>query len=113
MTPQQFRRLALGCVGAVEASHMGHPDFRIGGKIFASLGSPDESFATVRLTPDQQAGLMAAAPDVFVPSSGAWGRSGWTTIRLAKAKVSLARSAIELAFETVAAAAPKKRRKSP
>lgn len=113
MTPEQFRKLALGCAGAVEASHMGHPDFRVGGKIFASLGFPVDAFATVRLTPDQQARLMAAAPDVFMPSSGAWGRSGWTTIRLAKAKVSLTRSAVELAFESVAAVAPKKRRKRP
>ena len=58
MTPDQFRRIALSFSGAVEGAHGGHPDFRVGGKVFASLGAPGPGFGMVRLTPDQQAMLI-------------------------------------------------------
>ena len=70
MTADQFRKLALGLPEASEAAHMGHPDFRVGGKIFATLG-PDEDWGMVKLTPDRQAEVMRAEPDVYRPASGA------------------------------------------
>lgn len=88
---------------------MGHPDFRIGGKIFATLGSPDRDWAMVKLAPDQQRALVAAEPAVFQPCSGAWGRSGCTGIRLSAIRPDSARSVQELALENVSARpSPKK-----
>ena len=77
-----FRRLALAFPGAEEGAHMGHADFRVGGKIFATLGSPDESHGMVALMPEQQQMAMAASPQAFRPASGAWGRGGSTLVRL-------------------------------
>src|SRR6516164_7478412 len=71
MTAEKFRELALSLPDAVEAAHMGHPDFRVGGKIFATLG-PDEKWGMIKLTPEEQALLIASAPAVFHPASGAW-----------------------------------------
>jgi hypothetical protein len=82
MTPDDFRKIALGLAGAEERSHMRHPDFRVHGKIFASLGSPSPEWGTVKLQPDHQAALVKAHPKTFVPASGAWGRSGWTSVQL-------------------------------
>ena len=76
MTIDEFRRMALEIPTAVEQSHMNHPDFRVTGKIFASLGVPDENWGMVKLTPDQQRTFIEKAPEVFKPSSGAWGRQG-------------------------------------
>ena len=76
MTAEAFRRLALSLPEATEGSHMGHPDFRVGGKIFATLAAPDPSFAMVKLTPDQQEALVSAEPAVFVPVKGGWGLKG-------------------------------------
>jgi hypothetical protein len=73
MTIDEFRKMALGIPTAVERSHMNHPDFRIAGKIFASLGVPDRSWGMVKLTPEQQRAFIVKAPDVFKPCSGAWG----------------------------------------
>ena len=77
-----FRRIALSFEGAEEQSHMGHPDFRIGSKVFATLGYPDESCGMVALMPEQQENFMALAPDAFRPAAGAWGRQGSTLVRL-------------------------------
>ena len=88
--------------GAVEAAHMGHPDFRVGGKIFATLGFPDDGFAMVKLTPDQQEMLAAAAPDIFVPVCGGWGRRGSTNVRLAAADENAVEGAIATAWRNVA-----------
>jgi hypothetical protein len=84
VTANDFRTLALRCPEAVEASHMGHADFRVRGKIFATLG-PDEVWGMVKLTPEQQASVMANEPHVFVPASGAWGRRGSTIVQLSLA----------------------------
>jgi hypothetical protein len=77
-----FRRLALSFDGAEERSHMGHPDFRVGGKIFATLGAPDDGHGMVALMPEQQENFMALAPEAFRPAAGAWGRQGSTLVRL-------------------------------
>jgi hypothetical protein len=72
MTPNQFRRIALSLPDAVEGAHMGHADFRVGGKIFATLGHPDPAYGMVQLKPDQQALLAETSPDVFRPVPGGW-----------------------------------------
>jgi hypothetical protein len=77
-----FRRIALSFPGAEECAHMKHPDFRVGGKIFATLGHPDAEWGMVRLMPEQQEDFMRMAPDTFEPASGAWGRSGSTLVKL-------------------------------
>ena len=82
MTPAGFRRIALGLKDAIEHAHHGHPDFRVGGRIFATLGYPDQKWGAVMLTPDQQRRFVRDAPNVFVPAAGAWGEQGSTTVRL-------------------------------
>jgi len=84
MTAHDFRSLALSLPEAVEHAHLGHPDFRVRGKICATLG-PDEDWAMVKLTVDQQGSFVRTEPDVFQPFKGAWGRRGCTRIRLAAA----------------------------
>jgi len=101
VTDDDFRRLALGMPDAVERSHMGHPDFRANGRIFATL-HPDLLWGTVKVAPEEQEELMRLHPDVFVPSSGAWGRQGWTNIKLAAADEATVRGALSLAWEIVA-----------
>jgi hypothetical protein len=103
MTPAQFRRIALAFDGAVEASHMNHPDFRAAnGKIFATL-TEDESRGMASLTPEEQADLIARAPEVFVPAAGAWGRGGSTMIVLAKADAEIVGEALTLAWRRISA----------
>jgi hypothetical protein len=79
MTADQFRRLALSLPEVSERAHMGHPDFRVGGKIFATLG-PDEAWGMVKLTPPQQERLLREEPKIFSPAKGAWGRQGCTIV---------------------------------
>jgi hypothetical protein len=107
MTPTRFRRLALSLPDAVEGQHGGHPDFRIGGKVFASLGFPDKAFGVVKLTPDQQAMLAATTPDVFAPVRGGWGERGYTKVRLAAVDAETLKHALTLAHQNCA---PKKKR---
>src|SRR5689334_13176394 len=76
MTANKFRSMALEISGAVESSHMNHPDFRIGGKIFATLGYPNDEHGMVKLTPEQQRKYLKKAPGVFHPCAGAWGKGG-------------------------------------
>jgi hypothetical protein len=104
MTPDTFRRLALTMPEAVEAGHMGHPDFRVGGKVFASLGYPDDRWAMVKLTPGQQEAFVASDPVAFSPVKGGWGRRGATNVLLGKAKVAGVRTALMTAWRTVAPA---------
>ena len=85
MTISQFRRIAVSLPGAEERAHMGRPDFRVGNKIFATLGSPDKLWGMVKLTPEQQQIYTQNAPDAFAPAAGAWGRAGCTLVRLADA----------------------------
>jgi hypothetical protein len=102
MTAKVFRRIALSLPDAIEASHLGHPDFRVGKKIFASLGYPDAGFAMVKLTPEQQAILVGAEPKIFVPVAGGWGRRGCTNVRLAAADAVTLNSALAMAWRNVA-----------
>ena len=81
MTANEFRSLALKMDGATEGAHMGHPDFRANGRIFATL-YPDGKSGMVKLTPDQQQDFMNVDPAAFTPASGAWGRQGCTTVQL-------------------------------
>ena len=82
MKAADFRRIALSMPEAIESAHMAHPDFRVGGKIFATLGYPDQDHGMVILPPEEQARLVRARPKVFAPAAGAWGRSGSTCVRL-------------------------------
>ena len=99
--------MALEIPTAVERSHMNHPDFRVAGKIFASLGAPDQNWAMVKLTPKQQRILIEKAPTVFKPCSGAWGRQGATNVHLAAAKPRIVRAAFDAAAKNIAAHAKK------
>lgn len=102
MTADDFREVALDMQGAVEGAHMGHPDFRANGRIFASLHT-GETTGMVKLTPGEQQELMRLRPKMFVPSSGAWGRQGCTNVVLAAADARTLRQAMTLAWEGVMA----------
>jgi hypothetical protein len=102
MTANKFRSLALEISGAIESSHMNHPDFRVGGRIFASLAYPDDDHGMVKLTPEQQRIFLKKAPRVFAPCAGAWGRQGSTSVNLTAAKVDLLRAALRAASKNVA-----------
>ena len=108
MTPAQFRRVALGMKGAVEASHMSHPDFRAAnGRIFATLNE-EQTHGMASLTPDQQADFIARAPEMFAPAAGAWGRGGSTMIVLKDADLDIVGEAVTLAWQRIAAMPPSK-----
>jgi len=98
MNPAEFRALALSLPEAIEGAHMGHPDFRVGGKIFATLGVPDDDHAVVMLPPDEQSEYVHAAPTVFAPVHGAWGKGGATTVRLAAVTTSTMEAALVTAW---------------
>ena len=110
MTIDEFRKMALEVPMSVERSHMNHPDFRVAGKIFASLGVPDESWGMVKLTLEQQRTFIEKAPEVFKPSSGAWGRQGYTNVYLPAAKATIVRAALDAAAKNVAPRVKKNRR---
>ncbi len=113
MNAADFRRIALSLEGAEEGSHMGSPDFRVGGRIFATLASQRQGFGNLMLTPDQQAAFVEEVPEVFLPIAGGWGRMGATHIRLDKANEDLLagalRTAWKLRVEKNAKASAKKR----
>jgi hypothetical protein len=102
MTIDEFRKMVLEIPTAIERSHMNHPDFRVAGKIFATLGAPDESWAMVKLTPEQQRAFIEKATKVFKPCRGAWGRQGATNVYLAAAKAGVVRAALDTAARNVA-----------
>jgi hypothetical protein len=105
----RFRRIALGLEGAVEGAHMGHPDFRVNGRIFATL-HPDLESGMVKLTPEQQDALVRADPSAFAPENGAWGRQGCTAVRIAAVDDEALGEAITLAWRTLATAPSRRRR---
>ena len=108
MTADQFRSLALSLDGVIESSHMGHPDFRANGKIFATLHYPDESWGMVKLShPDQQR-LVESKPEGFVPVKGSWGLQGSTNVRLQAVSPDLLEHALHLAWEQSAAPSDRK-----
>lgn len=98
MNANDFRRIALSLPGAEEGSHMGSPDFRVGGKIFATLASQAEGYGNLKLTPEQQAAFVEELPEVFVPIHGGWGRMGMTHIRLAAATEDVLKGALHTAW---------------
>lgn len=100
MGGDDFRSMALSLPEASESAHMGHPDFRVRGKIFATLGYPDAGCGVVMLDPDQQEFFVQVEPEVFVPVKGAWGRRGATSVRLRAARKSMVRKAIVAAWRT-------------
>ena len=99
MTSAGFRRIALALEGAVEQSHHGHPDFRIGGRIFATLGYPDRKHGMVALTPGQQRSWVRNHPAALAPVKGAWGEQGATLVRLAAVDEEAAGEALTLAWQ--------------
>ena len=99
MTPDDFRDIALSLPNTEERSHTGHPDFRVGGKIFATLG-PKLDWGMAKLTPDQQQEFMQLDAS-FQPAAGKWGLGGATTITLADANPTIVRNAVAAAWETV------------
>jgi uncharacterized protein YdhG (YjbR/CyaY superfamily) len=101
MTAAAFRRMALRLGGVVEGAHMGHPDFRVNGKVFASL-RPDAPAASLKLTLHNQARFIAeAGDDLFAPATGAWGRQGWTVVRLDRLDEETLGEALTLAWQSV------------
>src|ERR1700757_1200443 len=98
MQASDFRRIALSLEGAEEGSHMGAADFRVDGRIFATLASQKEGFGNLMLTPELQADFVGEAPDIFLPIHGGWGRMGMTHIRLAKASEDILTGALRAAW---------------
>jgi len=99
MTAVDFRRIALSMEGAEEGSHMGAVDFRVGGRIFATLASQKLGYGNLMLTPEQQAEFIQDQPDIFLPIHGGWGRMGATHIRLAKADEDVLAGALRTAWQ--------------
>ena len=98
MSAADFKRLALDLEGAEEGSHMGVVDFRVGGRIFATLASQAQGYGNLMLTPEQQAAFVDELPEVFLPVKGGWGRMGATHIVLAAANEDLLRGALKTAW---------------
>ena len=98
MTPAEFRRIALSMPEATESAHMEHPDFRVGGKIFATLGYPDKDHGLVNLPPEEQRKFVESDSATFTPAKGAWGRSGSTSILLEGIDASTLKRVMEIAW---------------
>ncbi len=99
MTAKDFRRIALRLEGAEEGSHMGAVDFRVGGRIFATLASVNQGYGNLMLAPEQQAAFVQDQPDLFLPVAGGWGRMGVTHIRLALATEDALAGALRTAWK--------------
>jgi hypothetical protein len=99
MTADDFRRLALSLPGAEQGSHMGAVDFRVGGRIFATLAAVKQGYGNLMLNPEQQAAFVEEMPDVFLPIPGGWGKSGSTHIRLAAASEDVLAGALRTAWK--------------
>jgi hypothetical protein len=98
MKVADFRRIALSLEGAEEGSHMGSVDFRVGGRIFATLAAQDQGYGNLMLTPELQADFVGEAPAIFLPIAGGWGRMGMTHIRLAQANEDVLTGALRAAW---------------
>ena len=98
-TIADFRRIALSLPGAEEGSHMGSPDFRVNGKIFATLASQKQGYGNLKLTPEQQQEFVREAPEIFIPIYGGWGRMGMTHIVLANADKDILAGALRAAWQ--------------
>jgi hypothetical protein len=102
VTSQEFRRIALSLPEASENAHMGHPDFRVRNKVFATLGYPDDEWAMVKLTAEQQASFVGAQPEIFAPVKGGWGLRGATNVRIETGDEASIRHALVAAWRNVA-----------
>ena len=102
MTAGEFREVALSFPEAIESAHMHHPDFRVGGRIFATLGYPNEDSAMVKLSPDAQKEFVRIGSEIFTPVKGAWGRQGATSIYLPAAAPKMVRDALTSAWRNTA-----------
>lgn len=102
MSIARFRKAVLALPNVVEGAHHGHADFRVGKRVFATLGYPDDEWGMVKLAPEQQALLVAAEPQIFRPVPGAWGKNGSTNVKLAKVDQKTLRSALTMAWRNVA-----------
>jgi hypothetical protein len=98
MTAADFRRIALSLPEAEESAHMSHPDFRVGGKIFATLGYPDDDHGMVILPPEEQARFVQTYPKVFTPAKGAWGKRGSTAVSLGAVDKATLKRAMDIAW---------------
>jgi hypothetical protein len=98
MTPKTFRRIALSLPEATEGSHFSNADFRIAGKIFATLALEHQGYGVLLLTPDQQAGMIQDAPELFSPVPGGWGEKGATRVNLAKVPPDILEAALRVAW---------------
>jgi hypothetical protein len=99
MNANDFKRIATSLPDAEEGSHMGATDFRVGGRIFATLAAIKQGYGNVMLTPEQQADFVAELPEVFIPVAGGWGRNGVTHIRLANASPDVVEGALRAAWK--------------
>ena len=99
MNANDFRRIALSLEGAEEGSHMGAVDFRVGGRIFATLASVKQGYGNLMITVEQQAAFVEEMPEVFLPIAGGWGRMGMTHIRLAAASEDVLAGALHTAWK--------------
>ena len=99
MNVADFRRIALSMPGAEESSHMGHPDFRVEGRIFATLASAKQGYGNLMLSVEQQAAFVGEMPEIFLPIPGGWGRMGSTHIRLAEANEDVLYAALHTAWK--------------
>jgi hypothetical protein len=99
VTVKDFRRIALSLDGVEESSHMGQPDFRVGGRIFATLAAAEQGYGNLMLTPEQQATFVEELPEVFIPIAGGWGKNGATHIRLAVANKDVLEGALRTAWK--------------
>ncbi|HUO35233.1 MAG TPA: MmcQ/YjbR family DNA-binding protein [Candidatus Acidoferrum sp.] len=102
VTPDEFRRMALAHADAAESAHMKHPDFRVRGRVFATLGYPDGEYGMVKLAPAKQAEFVRSSPKAFAPAKGSWGRQGSTCVRLSAVKKRELASALLAAWSHVA-----------
>jgi hypothetical protein len=99
MTAADFRRIALGLPDTAEGSHFDVEDFRVGGKIFATLAYQRDGCGVLLLTPEQQAGMIEDAPEIFLPVPNKWGQKGATLVRLAKVKPDILKDALQMAWK--------------
>jgi hypothetical protein len=110
VTAADFRRIALSLPDTAEGSHFGNADFRVCGKIFATLSLEREGFGVLLLTPEQQAGMVKDEPEIFSPVAGGWGRQGSTRVRLAKVTPAILEAALQTAWRVRMAKSRKPRR---
>lgn len=102
MTPAAFRKFALSLPETEERQHRNHPDFRVAGKIFATLGHPDKTRGMVKLSPEDQHYFSKDHPEVFSPVKGTWGRRGATSVQLTAASFEVVTPAIRAAWRNIA-----------